>query len=108
MHRLVLEAFVGPCPEGMQCRHLDGNRSNNHIDNLAWGTPKENCADRGRHGNDYIGEGNPNAKLKEKDIPVIRKLAQEGMYQREIGKKFGVGRRAIGAVLLGHKWMHVS
>ena len=35
IHRLVLETFVGPCPLGMQCRHLDGNRSNNEVDNLS-------------------------------------------------------------------------
>src|SRR5512135_1179056 len=34
VHRAVLEAFSGPCPEGMECRHLDGNRRNNHISNL--------------------------------------------------------------------------
>lgn len=49
-HRLVLEAFVGPCPEGMEARHLDGNPKNNSVDNLQWGTPKENAADKKRHG----------------------------------------------------------
>ena len=34
VHRLVLEAFVGPCPEGMVCRHLDGDRTNNRVENL--------------------------------------------------------------------------
>lgn len=29
VHRLVMEAFVGPCPEGMEVRHLDGDASNN-------------------------------------------------------------------------------
>ena len=38
VHRLVLETFIGPCPDGMECRHLDGDRTNNHIFNLAWGT----------------------------------------------------------------------
>jgi hypothetical protein len=50
VHRLVLEAFVGPCPEGMQCRHLDGNPSNNRLENLCWGTPIENWDDKVRHG----------------------------------------------------------
>ena len=34
MHQLVLEAFVGPRPEGYQCAHLDGNPSNNRLVNL--------------------------------------------------------------------------
>ena len=31
VHRLVLEAFVGPCPEGMETRHLNGKRSDNRL-----------------------------------------------------------------------------
>lgn len=53
VHRLVLEAFVGPCPEGMECRHLDGNPGNNRLDNLAWGTRKENYEDSVEHGTAY-------------------------------------------------------
>jgi hypothetical protein len=50
LHRLVLLAFVGPCPEGKECRHLDGNRQNNRLTNLCWGTRSENAQDRVRHG----------------------------------------------------------
>lgn len=49
VHRLILLTFVGPCPEGMQCRHLDGNPGNNRLDNLAWGTTEENIEDRKAH-----------------------------------------------------------
>lgn len=50
IHRLVLLAFVGECPEGMEVRHLDGVRSNNRLANLAYGTKSENQRDRIRHG----------------------------------------------------------
>lgn len=51
VHRLVLEAFVGPCPPGMEACHNDGTRTNNHVDNLRWGTRQENVLDRyHRHG----------------------------------------------------------
>lgn len=50
INTLVLEAFTGPRPAGMETRHLDGNRKNNDIKNLRWGTPKENQADRIPHG----------------------------------------------------------
>lgn len=36
VHRLVLEAFVGPCPEGMECDHIDRDKLNNHVSNLRW------------------------------------------------------------------------
>lgn len=51
VHRLVLEAFVGPCPENMECRHLNGVRSDCRLDNLAWGTKAENEADKKKHAN---------------------------------------------------------
>lgn len=51
VHRLMLEAFVGPLPEGHCSRHLNGDASDNRIVNLAYGTMKQNMEDRGRHGN---------------------------------------------------------
>ncbi len=53
VHRLVLLAFAGPCPEEQECRHLDGNPDNNRWpENLAWGTHGENILDKQRHGTD--------------------------------------------------------
>ena len=50
VHRLVLEAFVGPCPEGMQACHKDGNPANNHLSNLRWDTQSANTFDQVVHG----------------------------------------------------------
>lgn len=50
VHRLVLESFTGPAPEGMECLHIDGDKTNNHLDNLRWGTRQENILDIVRHG----------------------------------------------------------
>jgi HNH endonuclease/NUMOD4 motif len=49
VHRLVLTTFRGARPEGKECRHLDGNPSNNSLSNLEWGTPQENQDDRRKH-----------------------------------------------------------
>jgi len=51
VHSLVLEAFVGPRPNGFVSRHLDGNVENNVSSNLVWGTQSENVFDTVRHGN---------------------------------------------------------
>ncbi len=50
VHRLVLAAFVGPCPPGHQGCHNDGDPSNNDLSNLRWDTPSRNCRDQVRHG----------------------------------------------------------
>ena len=50
IHRLILLAFVGPCPDGHEVRHLDGNRSHNTLANLAYGTRSENVRDAIEHG----------------------------------------------------------
>lgn len=50
VHRLVLEAFVGPCPPGMEACHKDGDHTNSSLDNLRWDTHRENWRDSVRHG----------------------------------------------------------
>lgn len=50
VHRLVLLAFEGPCPSGMEACHADGDRANNVRTNLRWDTPSSNASDRVTHG----------------------------------------------------------
>jgi hypothetical protein len=50
IHALVAEAFIGPRPEGMEVRHLDGDRRNNVPTNLRYGTRAENARDAVEHG----------------------------------------------------------
>jgi hypothetical protein len=50
VHQLVLEAWVGPRPEGQEARHLDGVPTHNVVGNLAWGTSSENKLDQVRLG----------------------------------------------------------
>jgi hypothetical protein len=57
VHQLVLETFVGPCPENQETRHLDGIPANNRLENLCWGTSQENNGlDKRRHGTLALGE----------------------------------------------------
>lgn len=50
VHSLVLTAFVGPRPEGLNACHNDGDPSNNHVDNLRWDTQSSNLLDAVQHG----------------------------------------------------------
>jgi hypothetical protein len=104
VHRLMLEAFTGPCPEGMECRHSDGDHTHNVIGNLAWGTHTENMQDKVKHGTHTSGETHPNAKLTEADVKAIR--ASTGTY-KAIASQYGVTTGAIQAVLTGRTWTHI-
>ena len=53
IHELVMLAFVGPKPEGMDTRHLNGDPQDNRLVNLAYGTRRENIDDKVRHGKPY-------------------------------------------------------
>lgn len=59
LHRIILETFKGPCPEGYEGAHNDGVPSNNELSNLDWKTPKDNQADRVIHGTHNRGKQNP-------------------------------------------------
>ncbi len=58
VHRLVLEAFVGPCPEGMETLHRNDISGDNRLENLRWGTHAENIEDMKRNGNFNSGRWN--------------------------------------------------
>ena len=110
VHRLVLECFVGPRPSGMECRHLDGNRQNNRLDNLAWGSRSENQRDRDRHGRrnavHFRGESNPMAKVTADDVRFIRSHSHIG--NQTLAKQFSLHPRYISLILSRRRWCHIE
>lgn len=102
VHHLVLEAFVGPCPKGMECCHKDDNPQNNHIDNLYWGTHKQNWEDAVKNGRKMVGsflntprgENHGRCKLSDKQVNQIRKIWEERKekygLKTHLAKLFGV------------------
>jgi hypothetical protein len=107
VHRLVLEAFVGPCPDGMECRHLDGSRTNNNVANLCWGTKKENCADTIRHGRTRRGDGVNHSRLHAEQVVEIRAAWAGGASFHGLARRYGVTRRAIQMICKRLSWNHV-
>ena len=112
VHRMVLEAFVGPCPPCHQTRHLDGDCSNNHLSNLCWGTFEEQQADKTRHGRhqkikNARGEKQWKAKLTEENIRQIREMALQGHTRVEIGEVFSVTPPQISGIIHRRYWAHV-
>jgi hypothetical protein len=102
----ICEAFHGPRREGMTVRHLDGSKTNDAASNLAWGTQKENIADKVGHGTVKLGENHPCAKLTERQVREI--LAQPAVGLRTLAKRYGVSSGAIYGIRHGLTWRHCA
>lgn len=107
VHRLVLEAFIGYRPEGMEARHLDGSRRNNSLANLRWGTHKENQADRVLHGTKSQGSNHGRAKLTEAKVLEIRRLGETGTPQKSIAEQFSICQTTVGRIISRKLWRHI-
>lgn len=105
VHRAVAHVFHGPCPEGQEVRHLDGNPTNNHAANLAYGTRKQNMSDAILHGTTCRGQRNAQAKLDEVSVRAIRNLYRTDMLTcAAIASVFEVSPEAIHQVVNGSRW----
>jgi hypothetical protein len=102
-HKLVMEAFVGVRPQGMECCHNDGNPQNNYLSNLRWDTPKNNHADKVKHGTTNRGERCAAAKLTLEQVNQIR---QDNRLQRIIATEYGVQQSQISRIKNGNRWQH--
>lgn len=107
VHRLVLMAFAGPCPEGMAARHFpDNNRGNNNLSNLSWSTKDTNEADKEIHGTLTVGERNGMAKLTYQQVQEIRDLHAAGVSRKNIGNQFGITARHVWTLAKRKRWKH--
>jgi hypothetical protein len=109
VHRLVLEAFVGPCPEGMECRHLDGNHLNNDLTNLEWSDHTVNMRDRVAHGTSLHGERNPLARITHWHAKAIRILRERHSQPRSgvnafLSRFMGISISIVSKVGRGSTW----
>lgn len=107
VHRLVLEAFVGPCPPGLVCCHTNGCPWDNRVENLRWDSFRANTQDAIRHGTLALGSRCGAAKLTEDDVLEIRRLWAEGVQAKELASRFEVTAENIRAITSGKSWRHV-
>lgn len=101
LHRLVLQSFVGPCPDGMDCCHNDGNPGNNKVGNLRWDTKSENSRDVVRHGRSHT------AKLTAEDVLRIREARLFGAKTKDLASVYGISQVNLARAATGRGWKHV-
>lgn len=107
-HRLIAEAFLGPCPKGLQVNHKDGNKANNRASNLEYVTRSQNI----RHSIDAlglrIGEKHGRSKLIESEVLDIRRayIAGEGTL-KQLAERFGVHFSTINFIVNRRTWTHI-
>lgn len=113
VHRLVLETYVGPCPKGMECRHLNGNPADNRLENLQWGTRSENQQDSVKHGTHacckQIGESHPRSKITNQQRRQIIYQFMTGLFtQRQLAREYSAHYSTIWDILRGRVWPYVD
>lgn len=116
IHRLVLLAFSGPCPDGKQACHFpDNSPSHNCIENLRWGTPVENCEDRDIHGNTRRGSAVNTSKLSASQVQAVRQFFNrpipKGQQRRKgvsaLANELGVSTTALYLIVHRKNWKHL-
>lgn len=115
VHRLVMAAFIGPCPEGKEVCHRDGNASNNALSNLYYGTRSENELDKVRHGTkskpvwiNNAGEKNPMAILSEDLVKKIKNMLQSGVRAVDIASSMSINKESVFKIKQGRIWKNVT
>lgn len=110
VHRLVATHFIGNIPKGMTVNHKDGNKLNNHVDNLEIVSRSENQKHAYQHGLQLPqkGETNGTAKLSNEDCEELCQMLLAGHSNDDIGKKFNLHPRYVSLIRHGKRWKHLT
>lgn len=110
VHRLVAAHFIGNIPKGMIVNHKDGNKLNNHVDNLEIVSRSENQKHAYQHGLQLSqkGETNGAAKLSNEGCEELCQMLLAGHSNDDIGKKFNLHPRYVSLIRHGKRWKHLT
>lgn len=109
VHQLVALAFLGPKPSPQhEVAHLDGQRLNNHVSNLAWLLHSENERHKDLHGTRLRGSQIGNAKLTEAQVVLIRQALAVGIRQCALAQTYGVSDSTVSLIARAKTWRHVQ
>ena len=105
IHRLVAEAFIGPCPSKYQVNHINGDKSDNRVSNLEYLSGVDNMKHATVTGLTTQFRG----KLTAENVAQIKKLLNDGvMSGTEIAAKFNVTDSNICCIRKGKSWSNVK
>lgn len=107
VHRLVMAAFVGPCPEGMEVCHNNGDAGDNRLVNLRYDTRSANHLDKRAHGTARWGVDNPRARLSEQDVRDIRAAYGAGESQGRLAARFDTPQTNVSNIVRRKTWRHL-
>jgi len=107
IHTLVLTAFDRPPASGEQGRHGLGGKTDNHLENLEWGTPQENSDDKYRDGTMACGEKQGNSKLTATDIKSIRTRRAAGEEASSLALNFKISETHVNRIVKRESWRHI-
>ena len=105
VHHLVLEAFVGRKPQGMEALHGDDDHANNRLENLRWGTKQENADDCVANGGTTKGRFK---RLGADDVRWIREQCATGRGLKSIAEELGVTPWTVWMVKTGQSHQKVA
>lgn len=109
VHALVMLAFVGPYPSpDHEVLHGDGNRANNALTNLRYGTVLDNLDDREQHGNVLRGERHGRTVHSLATIREIKVRLARGEKAAQIARAVGCNHGTVSHIRNGKQWSHVA
>lgn len=95
VHYLIAITFLGPRPRGKEILHKNGISTDNRVDNLRYGTSKENAADKYAHGyKQKVGDKSPLAKLSKEQFDLILRNEQK-LSIRAWARRFNISHGII-------------